>query len=131
MANPLHVAKEPPRKSSKVVPLTIIGALSVMVLGFCAATPDDDVTADCVIRRDDGTYEVVDDDYCDDDGHNTYYHSSYVGSRGAYMWYYGGQKVGNRIQGGTTLRPADVNITSRTGKSIQRGGFGRSWTGGS
>ncbi|MFG2077633.1 hypothetical protein [Nonomuraea maritima] len=131
MANPPQATKEPPRKSSKVVPLVVLGVLSVMVVGYCAATTDDDVTADCVIQREDGTYEVVDDDYCDDDGHTGYHGGSYVGSRGAYMWYYGGRMVGNRMQGGTTLRPTDVNISSRSGKSIQRGGFGRSWTGGS
>ncbi|SDL86327.1 hypothetical protein SAMN05421874_13115 [Nonomuraea maritima] len=125
MAKPPQATKEPPRKSSKVVPLVVIGVLSVMVVGYCAATTDDDVTADCVIQREDGTYEVVDDDYCDDG------HAYYGGSRGAYMWYYGGRMVGNRMQGGTTLRPTDVNISSRSGKSIQRGGFGRSWTGGS
>jgi hypothetical protein len=75
-----------------------------------------------------GSYVVVDDSYCDDDGGSSHY---YGGSRGAYVWYYGGHRVGNRVQGGTTLKPSDVTITSRAGKEIQRGGFGRSWTGGS
>ncbi|MFB4281551.1 hypothetical protein ACBJ59_40125 [Nonomuraea sp. MTCD27] len=128
MANPAQAPKEPPRKSSKIVPLVVLGVLSVMVVGYCAAVQDDDdVTADCVVRLDDGTYEVVDEDYCDDDGTRVYY----AGSRGAYLWYYGGRRVGNRVEGGTTLRPSDTNITSRGGKEIQRGGFGRSWSGGS
>ncbi|MEU8318021.1 hypothetical protein AB0C33_06580 [Nonomuraea sp. NPDC048881] len=135
MAQPPRMpAPPPPRKSSKAVPLTILGVLSVMLVGYCAATQDDDdVTADCVVQLEDGTYEVVDDDYCDDDGGSgggggSHY---YAGSRGAYMWYYGGRRVGNRMQGGTTYRPSDVNISSRSGKSIQRGGFGNSWGGGS
>lgn len=129
MSNPAQAPKEPPRKSSKVIPLVVLGVLSVMVVGYCAAVADDDeVTADCTVRLDDGTYEVVDDDYCDDDGTSTHY---YAGSRGAYLWYYGGRRVGNRISGGTTLRPSEAKITSRTGKEIQRGGFGRSWSGGS
>jgi hypothetical protein len=128
MAKPPQAPTEP-RKSSKVVPLVVLGVLSVMVVGYCAAvSDDDDVTADCVVQLADGTYEVVDDDYCDDDGHSAHY---YGGSRGAYLWYYGGRRVGNRVQGGTTLRPSDVNISSRGGKEIQRGGFGRSWSGGS
>jgi hypothetical protein len=124
-----HTPPQPPRKASKVIPLTILGVLSVMFVGYCAATQDDDdVTADCVVQLDDGTYEVVDDDYCDDDNGRVTYYS---GARGAYLWYYGGTRVGNRIQGGTTYRPSDANITSRDGKSIQRGGFGNSWSGGS
>ena len=128
MAHPAQ-HQPPPRKSSKVVPLVVLGVLSVMVVGYCAAvTDDEDVTADCVVQLEDGTYEVVDDDYCDDDNRTTVY---YGGSRGAYMWYYGGHRVGNRMQGGTTVRPSDTNISSRSGKEIQRGGFGRSWSGGS
>ncbi|MCK2217698.1 hypothetical protein MF672_028470 [Actinomadura sp. ATCC 31491] len=132
MAKPPHNQPTPPqeRKSSKAIQLTVLGVLSVMLVGYCAATADDDdVTADCVVQLDDGTYEVVDDDYCDeDDGHTSHY---YGGSRGAYLWYYGGTRVGNKIRGGTTYRPSDVDITSRSGKSIQRGGFGKSWSGGS
>ncbi|MGR6916059.1 hypothetical protein ACU635_17610 [[Actinomadura] parvosata] len=128
MAKP-QAPTEPPRKSSKVVPLVVLGVLSVMVVGYCAAVADDDeVTADCVVQLEDGTYEVVDDDYCDDDGSGGSYY--YGGSRGAYLWYYGGRRVGNRVEGGTTLKPSDVTITSRNGKEIQRGGFGRSWTSG-
>ncbi|NJP93506.1 hypothetical protein HCN51_29350 [Nonomuraea sp. FMUSA5-5] len=128
MAKP-QAPTEPPRKSSKVVPLVVLGVLSVMVVGYCAAVVDDDeVTADCVVQLEDGTYEVVDDDYCDDDGGGGSYY--YGGSRGAYLWYYGGRRVGNRVEGGTTLKPSDVTITSRSGKEIQRGGFGRSWTSG-
>ncbi|NUP03150.1 MAG: hypothetical protein HOV96_38945 [Nonomuraea sp.] len=127
---PRKPAAPPPRKSSKAVPLTILGVLSVMLVGYCAATQDDDdVTADCVQQLADGTYEVVDDDYCDDDGGGGSHY--YGGSRGAYLWYYGGTRIGNRIRGGTTYRPSDVNISSRSGKSIQRGGFGKSWGGGS
>jgi hypothetical protein len=126
MAKPPHA--EPSRKSSKVVPLVVLGVLSVMVVGYCAAQDDDDVVADCVIQLEDGTYQVVDDDYCDDDGTTVRYYS---GARGAYLWYYGGRRTGNRVEGGTTLRPSDTNISSRNGKSIQRGGFGNSWSGGS
>jgi hypothetical protein len=127
MAKPPHA--EPKRKSSKVIPLVVLGVLSVMVVGYCAAQDgDDDVVADCVVQLQDGAYEVVDDDYCDDDGNAVHY---YGGARGAYLWYYGGRRVGNRVEGGTTLRPSDVNISSRSGKSIQRGGFGGNSSGGS
>src|ERR1700754_3787771 len=82
MPNPPHHRDRPeqPRKSSKEVPLTIVGVLSVMLVGAwtIAESDDDDVTADCVIQLADGTYQVVDDDYCDDDG--THF---YAGSRAA------------------------------------------------
>ncbi|MFC5814330.1 hypothetical protein [Nonomuraea harbinensis] len=132
---PHHAAtpgKPPPKKkSSNVVTLTVIGVVSVMVVGYCAATSNaEDVTADCVDtsqRADDGSYMVVEDYYCDDDNGSTHY---YGGSRAAYHWYYGGTRVGQRVRSGTTLRPADATITSRDGRSIQRGGFGSSRTGG-
>ncbi|MGP3929703.1 hypothetical protein [Nonomuraea sp. KM88] len=124
-----HSPPRPPRKASKAIPLTILGVLSVMLVGYCAAVQDDEeVTADCVMRLDDGSYQIVDDDFCDDDDDGgTHY---YGGSRGAYLWYYGGTRVGNRVRGGTTYRPSNVDINTRNGKSIQRGGFGSKWGGG-
>ncbi|WP_231618852.1 hypothetical protein [Nonomuraea sp. SBT364] len=114
-----------------MITLTVIGVVSVMVVGYCAATQDDDeVTADCVDmsrQLEDGSYQVVDEDYCDDDGHSHYY----VGSRGAYHWYYGGTRHGTRVRGGTSLRPSDVTISSRAGREIQRGGFGSGRSSGS
>jgi hypothetical protein len=121
--------QQKPGKSSKVITLTVIGVVSLMVVGFCSAVQsEDEVTADCVNLEQqlpDGTYEVVDDDYCDDDG-GTYY----GGSHGAYSWYYGGNRVGTRVRGGTSFRPSDVDISSRGGKEIQRGGFGSKSGGG-
>ncbi|MER6946096.1 hypothetical protein ABT294_18890 [Nonomuraea sp. NPDC000554] len=123
-----------------MITLTIVGLVSVMLTG-CAAD-DDDVTADCVdttTQLPDGTYEVVDDSFCEDDASYAYgddddggggNHYFYNGSRGAYHWYYGGTRHGNRVRSGTTYRPSDVNISSRNGRSIQRGGFGSHWGGG-
>jgi hypothetical protein len=104
-----------------------------MVVGYCAATQnDDEVTADCVDMNnqfDDGSYQVVDEDLCDeDDDGNSHY---YGGSRGAYLWYYGGTRIGSRVRAGTSYRPSDVGIKSRAGREIQRGGFGSFRTGGS
>ncbi|GAA3101818.1 hypothetical protein [Nonomuraea salmonea] len=74
----------------------------------------------------------MDDSNCDDDSRSSSTGGHYYGgSHGAYVWYYGGHRVGTRVRGGTTLKPSDVNISSRSGKSIQRGGFGRGWSGGS
>lgn len=112
-------------KASKVITLTGIGVVSLLLIGYCAAQDDyEEVGADCVdldSRQPDGSYTVVDDDYCDDSSSST---SHYYGSRGAYGWYYGGVRSGTRIVHGTTVRPSDVHITSRKGTVIQRGGFG-------
>ncbi|MEV0158481.1 hypothetical protein B0I32_10135 [Nonomuraea fuscirosea] len=174
MAPPPH-EEASPRKSSKAVPLAVLGVLSLTLVGIWAISEsdDDEVTADCVMLVEDdfsttttttptptpaltatesptasptesptgaptptattsappsGSYQVVDDDYCDDDSHR-YYGGGH--SRGAYVWYYGGTRIGNRVHRGTTFRPSDVNISSRTGKSIQRGGFGSRTSSGS
>ncbi|MFI7637544.1 hypothetical protein [Nonomuraea sp. NPDC049400] len=152
MAPPPQHQEAPERKSSKAVALTVVGALSVTLVAVWAiaeSNDDDDVTADCVILVEDdtsiptddfttatptpipGSYQVVDDSYCeDDDGHSSYRFSS-GNSHGAYHWYYGGTRRGDRVYDGTTYRPSDVNISSRSGKDIQRGGFGNRWSSGS
>ncbi|GII79831.1 hypothetical protein Sru01_48130 [Sphaerisporangium rufum] len=109
--------------------LGTIGLLSTLVVGACAVQDPfaERVTADCVdldSRTSGGEYLVVDDDRCDDrTGH-------YYGSRGAYAWYYGGARRGGRVTAGTTVRPGGARITSRSGKVIQRGGFGGRGRGG-
>jgi hypothetical protein len=97
-----------------------MGLLSTLVVGFCAAqdTFAQRVSADCVdlgSRQADGSYQVVDDHNCD--GH---YHGSY----GAYGWYYAGVRQAGRVLRGTTIRPANAHISSRSGTVLQRGGFG-------
>ncbi|WP_214412511.1 hypothetical protein [Sphaerisporangium fuscum] len=118
--------------SSSVITLGAMGLLSTLVLGFCAAQDvfSDRVVADCVdlgSRQPDGSYQVVDDDYCDDDGHS----HGYSGSHGAYRWYYGGTRRAGRVLSGTTVRPANAHISTRAGSVIQRGGFGGRGFGGS
>lgn len=96
----------------------MIGALSLTV---AACSSGGDVTAYCVDQnsyQSDGSYQVVGDDYCDDDS------STYYGSHGGYYWYYGGSHRGSRVYKGTTVKPKDATITTTSGKTIQRGGFG-------
>ncbi|GAA3440926.1 hypothetical protein Pve01_70470 [Planomonospora venezuelensis] len=108
-------------KASTVITLSTIGIVAVAVIASCAADDDDyaEISADCVnldSRLSDGSYEVVDEEYCDDD--------RYHGSHGAYGWYYGGSRSGTRVLKGSTVRPSDVGIVSRKGTVIQSGGFG-------
>ncbi|MEV0583703.1 hypothetical protein [Nonomuraea sp. NPDC050310] len=124
MTNQTVQQPPPPKsgKSSKVVKLTIVGAVGVLLIGFCAAQMDDDeeVTADCVdtsTMQPDGSYAVVDDDFCD----TTHYRG---GAGSAFLWYYAGTRIGARVARGTTIRPSGVTINTRQGTTIQRGGFG-------
>ncbi|MFI6594875.1 hypothetical protein ACIBHX_01430 [Nonomuraea sp. NPDC050536] len=121
----------PAIKASKVIALSAIGVVSLVLVGYCAAQQNEEVTADCVDmsnQQTDGTYEIVDDQFCDDDANGRA--GFYGGSHGAYHWYYGGTRIGTRVWRGSTFRPSDVNISSRTGRDIQRGGFGSHWGGG-
>ncbi|MEU6743000.1 hypothetical protein [Streptosporangium sandarakinum] len=110
-------------KASKGIVLGGVAVVTLLLIGYCSAQEDDydEVNAECVdldSQQPDGSYTVVDEDYCNDD--DSHYHGSY----GAYRWYYGGVRSGARIMRGTTVRPADVRIVSRQGTVIQRGGFG-------
>lgn len=121
---------EPSPLASKVVRLGTVTALSALVVGFCTVqNRAEEVAADCVDLTDvdaGGYYRVVDDSYCDDDDDG----SHYFRSRAAYRWYYGGRRAGDRVAEGTTIRPADTTITTRSGHTIQRGGFGGRGSGG-
>ncbi|GIH90515.1 hypothetical protein ACFFMN_08405 [Planobispora siamensis] len=107
-------------KASKAITITTIGIVSLGIIAACAADDDyEEVGADCVdlsSRQPDGSYTIVDDDYCDE--------TRYRGSHGAYGWYYGGTRAGVRVAKGTTVKPSDVTIVTRKGTVIQRGGFG-------
>ncbi|MEU7892220.1 hypothetical protein AB0B45_05070 [Nonomuraea sp. NPDC049152] len=74
---------------------------------------EDEVVARCVRRdsEDDGRYVIVDDDRCDS-----------AGRHGAYLWYYGGTKVRNRVSKGTTSRPRDSLVVTKSGDEITRAG---------
>ncbi|MFC4589350.1 hypothetical protein [Sphaerisporangium corydalis] len=113
--------------SSSMITLGTMGLLSTLVVGFCAVqdTFAERVTADCVdlgSRQADGSYAVVSDVNCSD---------RYHGSHGAYGWYYGGLRQAGRVVRGTTIRPANAHVSSRTGTVLQRGGFGGRGSGGS
>ncbi|MER6827903.1 hypothetical protein ABT352_18130 [Streptosporangium sp. NPDC000563] len=114
-------------KASRAIAITGIGVVSMLLVSSCSTSDYEEVGAECVDlnnRQPDGSYAIVDEDLCDDD-------RRYHGSRGAYGWYYGGVRSGSHIRQGTTVRPSDVQITSRKGTVIQRGGFGgRSGSGG-
>jgi hypothetical protein len=110
-------AQKARRMSSRAVRLGMLGALSLTLVG-CGSSSDssDEVLANCVDQSSllsDGSYEIVDEDLCDDDDY-----------RSGYYWYYGGTRAGSRILKGTTVRPKGAKIVTVQGKTLQRGGFG-------
>jgi hypothetical protein len=85
--------------------------------------PADAVTAYCVsdetFAEADGSYELVDDTFCDDE--------SYAG---IYYWYYGGLLAGSRVHSGSTVMPRHGTVVTSGGREISRGGFGNRTSGG-
>jgi len=119
-------AQKARRMSSRAVRLGMLGALSLTLAGCGSDAPSEEVDASCVHQaslQPDGSYQVVDEDNCDDD-----YRSSHAGG---YYWYYGGLRSGTRVLNGSTIKPKGAHITTPKGKTLQRGGFGnRSSSGG-
>ncbi|SDH19676.1 hypothetical protein SAMN05421505_112135 [Sinosporangium album] len=96
-------------KASKMIVFSAAGALSAALLAACGQN----LAADCVASQPlpNGSYQIVDDRHC--------------GNRSAdYVWYYGGSNSGGHVSGGSTVKPKNANITSRSGQVISRGGFG-------
>ncbi|EHR59094.1 hypothetical protein [Saccharomonospora cyanea] len=106
-----------------------VGLVGLVAAWYVVAMPEE-VTAVCTTA--DGT--VVDDDYCDDDYVNSHhgYHSGgwiFLPSPGGgyqqYRYNYGGSgTVGQKVSGGTYTRPANASISTKSGSTVQRGGFG-------
>ncbi|MEU7911356.1 hypothetical protein [Microbispora bryophytorum] len=107
-------------KSSDEIALGALGVLAAVVIGAVVVATDSDeedqaVTADCVDTStiaDDGSYQAVDDRFCDG------------GSHASYVYVYGGNYSGGRVRGGSTTRPGNVGINTRSGRVVVRGGFG-------
>lgn len=97
----------------------MVGAVA---LGYYALRSDD-VRADCVAIED-GQEIIVDDQFCDGTPNSSGVFI-YAGSGKQYRYYYGGSgSKGDRISGGTTVKPKGANITTSSGKTVQRGGLG-------
>lgn len=134
-------AEEAERKAEVRRKVLIGGGVTVGLVGMVAAwygvaTPDE-VTAVCTDAN--GTV-VENDDYCDRDyvtSHGGYYSGGFMflpmpgGGYQQYRYNYGGTgAVGTPVRGGSYTRPANANISTPSGKTIQRGGFGISGSSG-
>lgn len=106
-----------------------VGLVGVVAAWYGVAAPDE-VTAVCTTA--DGT--IVDDRYCDDNYYNSHggYHSGGFifipmggGGYQQYRYNYGGTgTVGQPVQGGSFTKPSNADISTKSGKTVQRGGFG-------
>ncbi|GHE31300.1 hypothetical protein GCM10017673_37530 [Streptosporangium violaceochromogenes] len=104
------------RLASCGVTVAALAALSLSLVAACSDDPDvPPVTADCVVRQPDGSYQAVDDKLCD------------TGSGSSFVWIYDGRHDSRtgRVSGGTFRRPPQTNITARSGRVVV-GGFGGS-----
>ncbi|HWO64368.1 MAG TPA: hypothetical protein VNO31_30475 [Umezawaea sp.] len=107
-----------------------VGVVALVAIGYAALSPDE-VTATCVTKDD---VVVADDNNCDENyalshgGHTSggfIYMPIVGGGYSQYRYNYGGSGVvGQKISGGTTVKPPKASISTRSGTSIQRGGFG-------
>ncbi|GAA2733735.1 hypothetical protein [Actinocorallia aurantiaca] len=106
------------RMSSRAVKVGMLGTLSMSL----AACGGNSYTADCVdgYSHSGGQYKVTRDGDCDSGGNG-----------GRYFWYYGGTATGaGYVYKGTTLKPRKGEIKSKSGRTLQRGGFGSGFSSG-
>jgi hypothetical protein len=119
------------RLSSRAVKIGMVSALSMTMV---ACGSDRETRAYCVddeappsLGGGVSGYKVVDDYNCDDDdledGTTSY---------GRYFWYYGGRQDGTGyVSGGSRISPSEGKVVTAGGKTVSRGGFGGSGSGGS
>nr|WP_170212078.1 hypothetical protein [Saccharothrix australiensis] len=100
------------------------GVAGVVAIWYAASSPDE-VEAQCT---QDGV--VVEDRYCDENyarSHGGYYSGGFIYIGGSsYRYHYGGSSapVGQKVSGGSYTIPKGANVTTKSGTTIQRGGFG-------
>ncbi len=101
-----------------------------LVAGWYVVAQPEEVTAVCT----DASGTVVDEQNCDEDyvANQGGYHSGGFlflpmpgGGMQQYRYNYGGSgTVGSKVSGGSYSKPANANINTKSGKTVQRGGLG-------
>ncbi|MFE1591784.1 hypothetical protein [Nocardia sp. NPDC058705] len=131
------------RKRVMIGGVAIVGVAALVgggYLAYRAITAPDQVTASCVQIDENGQEVVVPDDKCGDGKTNFRSDSSSGGHGGGllilgwpqYRYHYGGTPtIGKPPTGGTTVKPRNAEIKTKTGTTVQRGGLGSKSTGGS
>ncbi|MDX8032233.1 hypothetical protein SK803_18595 [Lentzea sp. BCCO 10_0856] len=101
-----------------------VGVVALVAIWYAAASPKN-VTAQCT----DANNVIVDDDYCDESyyrSHGGYSSGGFIYIGGSsYRYNYGSSgNVGQKAVGGSYTIPKGANVTTKSGTSVQRGGFG-------
>ncbi|WP_216212860.1 hypothetical protein [Amycolatopsis aidingensis] len=128
-----QAAEQAERKAETRRKVLIGSGVTVGLVGliatYYAVAQTREVTAVCTDA--DGT--VVDDRYCDDDyaaNHGGYHSGGFIFipggiGGGQYRYNYGGTgRVGQQVSGGSFQKPSNASINTKSGKTVQRGGFG-------
>lgn len=110
-----------------------VGVVAVVGAWYLLASPKT-VTAQCTVASGSGTDTIVTDQNCDPNyatAHHGYVNNGFIflplvgGGYQQYHYYYGGSgSIGQRATGGSFTAPANANVRTPSGKTIQRGGFG-------
>nr|WP_121231603.1 hypothetical protein [Saccharothrix variisporea] len=101
-----------------------VGVVGVVAIWYAVSSPDE-VQAQCTLDD-----VVVDDQYCDENyarSHGGYVSGGFIYIGGSsYRYHYGGTSVpvGSKVSGGSYTIPKGANVTTKSGTTIQRGGFG-------
>ncbi|MBK1784390.1 hypothetical protein [Prauserella cavernicola] len=107
-----------------------VGLVGLVAGWYLVAAPDN---VEALCTTEDGTV-VENDQYCDENYVNN--NGGYVsggfmflplpgGGFQQYRYNYGGTgAVGSTVSGGSYTKPANANITTKSGTTVQRGGFG-------
>ncbi|WP_293420766.1 hypothetical protein [Phenylobacterium sp.] len=109
----------------KIGTFAVVGIAALIGGGYLVTRPSDPdpVIASCVSTERNGSQTVVADSYCSSSGGGSF-RSSYTWPQ--YQYYYGGNAtIGQPPSGGSTVRPSKVEIKTKSGTVIQRGGLGR------
>jgi hypothetical protein len=107
-----------------------VGLVGLVATYYSVLQPKE-VTASCT---DNNGVVVADDNNCDEtyvSSHGGYSSGGFLflpipgGGYNSYRYNYGGTgAVGQPVTGGSYTAPSNANVTSKSGKSVQRGGFG-------
>ncbi|MFD3743258.1 hypothetical protein [Nocardia sp. NPDC058633] len=131
------------RKRVMIGGVAIVGVAALVgggYLAYRAITAPDQVTASCVQIDENGQEIVVPDDKCGEGQANFRSDSSSGGHGGGllilgwpqYRYHYGGTPtIGKPPSGGTSVKPRNAQIKTKSGTTVQRGGLGSKSTGGS
>lgn len=129
------------RKRVMIGGVAIVGVAALVgggYLAYRAVSAPDQVTASCVQIDENGQEVVVPDENCGDG--KTNFRSDGGGHVGGllilgwpqYRYHYGGTPtIGKPPTGGTSVKPRNAEIKTKTGTTVQRGGLGSKSTGGS